>query len=60
MIVEKKLIKKGGNSSKEPFFVSEKLSEIYHEYFYSNYDRAYFSQANQISNLVNCLDFSNL
>jgi len=35
--------------------VNEKLSGIFNEYFYSNYDKAYFSQQNQFTKLVNYL-----
>lgn len=49
--------KKFGTTGKDNFYVNERLGGIYNEYFYSNYDRAYFSQQNQISKLINMLGF---
>lgn len=49
--------KKSGATGKDNFYVNERLSGIYNEYFYSNYDRAYFGQQNQISKLINFLGF---
>lgn len=49
--------KKSGTIGKDNFYVNERLSGIYNEYFYSNYDRAYFSQQNQVSKLINMLGF---
>ncbi len=53
-------MKKGVNISKDPFYVNEMLSGVYNEYFYSNYDKAYFRQQNQIPKLINFLGFGNL
>lgn len=49
--------KKSGTTGKDNFYVNERLSGIYNEYFYSNYDRAYFSQHNQVGKLINMLGF---
>lgn len=52
--------KRTGTTGKDAFYVNERLSGIYNEYFYSNYDRAYFAQQNQISKLINLLGFGKI
>lgn len=49
------MIKKTGNPLKDSYFVNERFSGIFNEYFYSNYDKTYFSQQNQFSKLINYL-----
>ena len=49
--------KKSSTTGKDAFYVNERLSGIYNEYFYSNFDLAYFSQQNQLSKLINFLGF---
>lgn len=52
--------KKSSATGKDAFYVNERLSGIYNEYFYSNFDLAYFSQQNQLSKLINFLGFGKI
>ena len=40
---------------KDSYFVNDRFSGIFNEYFYSNYDKTFFNQQNHFGKLVNYL-----